>query len=95
MLFCTRKQVAVADAYTTGQKVMGQANQRLEKLLPGLPKDLRFCGFFGLLAEVLVTAWDMMENLSVLPRTSSSLHFYGRLHSCADIPQMTPLSQVC
>jgi hypothetical protein len=26
MLFCTRKQVAVANAYTTGQKVMGWGN---------------------------------------------------------------------
>jgi hypothetical protein len=52
MLFCTRKQVAVANAYTTGQKVMGQANQKLGKLLPGLPEDLHFCGFFGVSADV-------------------------------------------
>ncbi len=26
MLFCTQKQVAVANAYTTGQKVMGRGN---------------------------------------------------------------------
>jgi hypothetical protein len=75
MLFCTRKQVAVADAYTTRQKVMGRANQRLGKLLPGLPEDLRFCGFFCVLSEVSVTAWDMMENHSVLPPTSKFLHF--------------------
>ncbi len=56
MLFCTRKQVAVADTYTTGQKVMGRANRRLGKLLPGYPEDLRFCGFFGMLAEVSVAA---------------------------------------
>jgi hypothetical protein len=95
MLFCTWKQVAVASAYTTGQKVMDQANQRLGKLLLGMPEDLRFCMFFGVSAEVLVTAWAMMENHSVLPHTSKFLHFYGRLHSCAHIPQMTPLSQVC
>ncbi len=35
MLFYTQKQVAVADAYTTGQKVMFWVNQRLGKLLPG------------------------------------------------------------
>ena len=75
MLFSTLKQVAVADAYTTGQKVMGQANQKLGKLLMGLPEDLRFCGFFGVSAEVLVTAWDMMENHSVLPPTHKFLHF--------------------
>ncbi len=71
--------MAVANAYTTGQKVMGHANQRLGKLLPGLPEDLRFCGFFGVLVEVSVTAWDMMENHSVLPPTPKFLHFYGRL----------------
>ncbi len=96
MFFCTWKQVAVTNAYTTGQKLMGLANQRLGKLLLGLPEDLRFCGCFGMLAEVSVAAWDsMMENHSVLPPTPKFLHFYGRLHSCAHIPQMTPLCQVC
>jgi hypothetical protein len=82
--------VAVANTYTTRQKVMGRPNRRLGKLLRGLPEDLRFCGFFGVSAEVSVTAWDMMENHSVLPPTSKLLHFYGHSHSCAHIPQMTP-----
>jgi hypothetical protein len=93
MLSCTW-QVAVANAYTTKQKVMGRANQRLGKLLPCLPEDLRFCEFFGVLAEVLVTVWDMMENHSVLPPTPKFLHFYGRLHSFAHILQTTPLSHL-
>ncbi len=74
MLFCTWKQVAAANAYTTGQKVMGWANQRLGKLLPCLPEDLHFCGFFGMSTEVLVTAYDMTENHSVLPPTPKLLH---------------------
>ncbi len=77
--FYARKQVAVADAYTTVQKVMVWTNQRLGKLLPGSPEDLRFCGSFGVLAEVSVTAWDMMENHSVLPPTSKFLHFLWAL----------------
>ena len=77
--FCPRKQVTVADAYTTGQKVMGRANLRLGKLLPGLPEDLHFLAFFGVSAQVSVTAWDMMENHSVLPPTPKFLHFLWAL----------------
>jgi hypothetical protein len=79
LLFCTQKQVVAANAYTTRQKVMGWANQRLGKLPPGLPEDLRFCGFFGVLAEVSVTASDMMENHSVLPPTPKLFHFLWAL----------------
>jgi hypothetical protein len=75
MFFCNRKQVTVNDTYTTGQEVMGRANQRLGKLLPCSPEDLHFCGFFGVSAEVLVMAWDMMENHSVLPPTPKFFHF--------------------
>ncbi len=55
--------MAVADAYTTGQKVMGQANQKLGKLLMGLPEDLRFCGFFGVLAEVSLLGGSNPKNI--------------------------------
>jgi hypothetical protein len=79
VLFCTRKQVTVANAYATGQKVMGRANLRLGKLLPGSPEDLRFHAFFGVSAQVSVTAWDMMENHSVLPPTPEFLHFLWAL----------------
>jgi hypothetical protein len=77
MFFCNHKQVTVNDAYTTGQKVMGWANQRLGKLLPGSAEDLRFCGFFGVSAEVSVVAWDMIENHSVPPLLPSSFIFMG------------------
>jgi hypothetical protein len=56
MFFCNRKQVTLDDAYIHRQKVMGQANQRLGKLLLDLPGDLRFCAFFGVSAEVAVDA---------------------------------------
>jgi hypothetical protein len=79
MYFCKCKQVTVKDTYTTGQKVMGRANQRLGNLLPGSPEDLRFCGFFGMLAKVSVVAWDMMENHSVLPPTPKFLCFLWAL----------------
>lgn len=71
--------VTVANAYATGQKVMGRANLRLGKLLPGSPEDLRFRAFFGVSAQVSVTAWDMMENHSVLPPTPEFLHFLWAL----------------
>jgi len=71
--------VTVADAYATGQKVMGRSNLRLEKFLPGSPEDLRFLAFFGVSAQVSVTAWDMMENHSVLTPTPEFLHFLWAL----------------
>ena len=55
------------------------ANLRLGKLLPGSPEDLRFRAFFGVSAQVSVTAWDMMENHSVLPPTPEFLHFLWAL----------------
>jgi hypothetical protein len=38
----------------------------LGTLLPGSPEDTRFCGFFGFSAEVVVVAWEMMEELDCL-----------------------------
>ena len=54
LLFCNRKQVTINVAYVQGQKVMGRVNQRLVKLLMGLPGDLRFRVSFGVSAEVAV-----------------------------------------
>jgi hypothetical protein len=53
----------------------GSGKPKAWEVAPRLPEGLRFCGFFGVSAEVLVTAWDMMENHSVLPPTSKFLHF--------------------
>jgi hypothetical protein len=58
---------------------MGRANRRLGKLLPGSPEDLRFRGFFGVSAQVAVTAWDMLENHSVLPPNPKFVHFLWAL----------------
>ncbi len=58
---------------------MGRAKLRLWKLLPGLPEDLHFRAFFGVSAQVLVTAWDMVENNSVLPPTPEFLRFLWAL----------------
>ena len=71
--------MTVANAYATGQEVMGRANLRLGKLLPGSPEDLRFRGFFGVSAQVAVTAWDMLENHSVLPPNPKFVHFLWAL----------------
>jgi hypothetical protein len=66
MFFCTRNQVPVEEAYIAGQKVMGRANRRLGKLLSGSPEDLRFRAFFGVSAQVAVTAWSVCV-LTCLP----------------------------
>ena len=58
---------------------MGRGNKRLGKLLLGSPEDLRFRGFFGVSAQVSVTAWNMMEEHSVLPKNSEFLHFLWAL----------------
>ena len=87
MFFCTRNQVTVEEAYVAGQKVMGRANQRLGKLLSGSPEDLRFRAFFGVSAQVAVTAWSMMEVHMFSPPIPSSSIFCGHLRLCKHIPQ--------
>ena len=79
MFFCTHNQVTVEEAYVTGQRVMGRANKRLGKLLSGSPEDLRFRAFFGVSAQVGVTAWSMMEDHSVLPTNPKFVHFLWAL----------------
>jgi hypothetical protein len=46
---------------------------------PGLPEDLHFHWFFGVSVEMLVMAWDMTENHSVLPPNPKFLHFLWAL----------------
>jgi hypothetical protein len=79
MLFCNCKQVTVNNAYVHEQKVMGQANQRLGKLLVGSPEDLCVCAFFGVSAEVAVEAWEMMVDHSCLPPNPEFLHYLWAL----------------
>jgi hypothetical protein len=92
MFFCNRKQVTVNNAYVHGQKVVGRANQRLGKLLVGLPEDLHFRAIFGVSAEVAVEAWEMMVDHSCLPPNPSSSIICGQLHLlCKRTLQTTPL----
>jgi hypothetical protein len=79
LFFCNRKQVTVDASHVHGQKVMGQANQRLGKLLVGLPKSLHFCAFFGVSAVVAVEAWEMMADHSCLPPNPEFLHYLWAL----------------
>ena len=71
--------MTVNDAYREGQVVMGRADKRLGKLLPGSPKDLRFRGYFGISAEVAVMAWDMMDKHDCLPFEPIFLHLLWAL----------------
>ena len=79
IFFCNRNQVTVEQAYVTGQKVMGRASRRLGELLSGSPEDLRFRAFFGVSAQVAVTAWSMMDDHSVLPSNPKLVHFLWAL----------------
>ncbi len=74
-VFCNRKQVTINNAHVHGQKVIGRANQRLGKLLVGLPEDLCFHAFFGVSAEVAVEAWEMMADHSCLPQNPEFFHY--------------------
>ncbi len=71
--------MTVDDAYVIGQRVMGWEARRLGKLLPGSPEDLRFCGFFGVLAEVAVEAWQLMDGHNFLPPDPQFLHYLWAL----------------
>ncbi len=66
-LFYHAKKISVEDAYREGQRVMGRTSHTLGTLLLGSPEDKRFCGYFGVSAEVTVEAWEMMEELDCLP----------------------------
>ncbi len=44
-------------------------------MLPGLPEDLRFRGYFGMSAEVAVEAWEMMDRHNCLPPVPKFLQF--------------------
>ena len=72
-------QVNVNGAYHEDQKVVDRANRRLSKLLPGSPKDLRHCVNFGVLTEVAVETWEMMNEHNCLPPDPKFVHFLRAL----------------
>ncbi len=76
--------MSVDDAYHESQQVMGWASRRLGKLLPGLPKDLRFRRYFGVSAEVAVQVWDMMGEHNCLPHDPEFLNFLWALAPAND-----------
>jgi hypothetical protein len=78
-VFATAKQVTINEAYLIGQRVMGREARRLGKLLPGSSEDLRFHGFFGVLAEVAVEAWQLMDGHNFLPPDPQFLHYLWAL----------------
>jgi hypothetical protein len=73
-LFLYKRKQTIETAYANGQAVMGRANHKLGKLLPGSPEDRRFRAFFGVSAQVSVTAWMMMEEENFLPPNPNFLH---------------------
>ncbi len=74
-LFYHAKKISVEDAYPEGQRVMGRTSHMLGTLLPGSPEDKRFCGYFGVSAEVMVEAWEMREELDCLPPLPQFHHY--------------------
>ncbi len=59
--------------------MMGRRSHRLGILLPGLSEDHRFCGYFGPSAEVMVEAWEMIEELDYLPPLPQFQHYLWAL----------------
>jgi hypothetical protein len=77
-LFLYKRKQTIETAYANGQAVMGRANHKLGKLLSGSPEDRCFRAFFGMSAQVSVTAWMMMEEENFSP----PILFCGRSHLC-------------
>ncbi len=73
------KKISVEDAYCEGQRVMGRSGNTLGTLLPGSPEDKHFRGYFGISAEVVVEAWEMMEELDCLPPSPEFWHYLWAL----------------
>jgi hypothetical protein len=74
---------------------MGRVSHALGVLLPGLPKDMRFWGTFGVSAEVAAKAWGMMEEHDLLPLIPSFAITCGRFPLCARTLPRMQLSQGC
>ena len=58
---------------------MEQSGNTLGTLLPGSPEDKRFRGYFGISAEVVVEAWEMMDELDCLPPLPEFRHYLWAL----------------
>ncbi len=59
-------------------------------MLPGSSKDHRFCGYFGVSAEVAMEAWEVMEELDYVPLLPQFQHYlwalaFMRLYPANDI----------
>jgi hypothetical protein len=75
---------------------MGWRSHRLGILLPGLSEDHHFHGYFGVSAEVVVEAWEMMEELEYLPPLPQFQHYlwvlaFMQLYPANDIALSTTL----
>jgi hypothetical protein len=71
--------ISVEDAYREGQRVMGRNGHTLGTLLPGSLEDKHFRAYFGVSAEVVVEAWEMMEELDCLPPSPQFWHYLWAL----------------
>jgi hypothetical protein len=58
---------------------MKQTGNKLGVLLPGSTEDNRFCGYFGVSAEVALEAWEMMEELDCLSPSPQLQHYLWAL----------------
>jgi hypothetical protein len=67
--------------------VMGWTGHTLGTLLPSSPEDTRFCGYFGISAEVVVEAWEMMEELDCLPPLPQFDHYFVNAPIHAAVPR--------
>ena len=59
--------------------MMGRSGNTLGTLLPDSSEDKRFHGYFGVSAEVVVKAWEMMEELDCLPPSPEFRHYLWAL----------------
>lgn len=76
--------------------MMGRTGHTLGTLLPGSPEDTRFRGYFGVSAEVVVKAWEMMGEHDCLPPSPQFEHYlwalaFMRLYPANDKALLTML----
>jgi hypothetical protein len=88
---------SVFDVYHGGQKVLSRTSHALGVLSPGMPKDLRFWGIFGVSVEDALKAWGMMKEHDLLPTTPHSIFVIscGHFPLCAHTLPTMQLSQGC
>ena len=74
---------SIATVYAEGRKIIGRNNLAAANnggvILPGSPEDMRFRSHFGVSPQVVVDAWQLMDDHGLLPVNAQLCHFLWAL----------------